>query len=490
VGRRRDRGQEPDEGYWLNELSGGGPPLDGRRHHRDGQVERRPERADPYGQRRSQDYGHSQGYPYGQGNRYGSSQGYRQAEDYDRSYGPGGYGRHGRPDPAGDRDEAPLPAEWFMSPDEADLPLLPGSGRTGGGGALGRAELRKAGKARRRRNRRRRTRGIVILLVLIGLIGGGAYEALRLTGRRPPKVQAGLPVTIIIRPGEGTRQIGQALEDAGVVDSAGRFRAVASERGLDGILKPGAYQLETVMDVDSVIDLLVRGPNLGTPFTIPEGFTVQQIVDRIAATKRFPKATLEKALTSPNLEVPFRPKGVKTLEGLLFPQTYRIEKDSSATAVIQQMLDQTEQVVSQFDLSRTPRKLSPYQILVIASMIEREAKVPEDRPKIARVIYNRLAKGQPLQIDATVQYALGSGSRRLSTQDLQVKSPFNTYLHTGLPPTPIASPGQASIEAALNPADGPWLYYVLIDKDGHHAFTASATEFARLKDEAKRKGLL
>jgi UPF0755 protein len=342
----------------------------------------------------------------------------------------------------------------------------------------------------RRRNRRRRTRGIVILLVLIGLIGGGAYEALRLTGRRPPKVQAGLPVTITIQPGEGSRQIGQALEDAGVVDSAGRFRSVASERGLDGVLKPGAYQLETVMDVDSVIDLLVRGPNLGTPFTIPEGFTVDQIVDRIAATKRFPKATIEKALASPNLEVPFRPRGVKILEGLLFPQTYRIEKDSSATAVVQQMLDQTNQVVSQFDLSRTPRKLSPYQVLVIASMIEREAKVPEDRPKIARVIYNRLAKGQPLQIDATVQYALGSGSRRLSTRDLQVKSPYNTYLHTGLPPTPIASPGQASIDAALNPADGPWLFYVLIDQDGHHAFTASATEFARLKDEAKRKGLL
>jgi len=106
------------------------------------------------------------------------------------------------------------------------------------------------------------------------------------------------------------------------------------------------------------------------------------------------------------------------------------------------------------------------------------------------VIYNRLAKGQPLQIDATVQYALGSAKPRLSSQDLQVRSRYNTYLHTGLPPTPIASPGQASIEAALEPASGPWLYYVLIDKDGHHAFTSSATEFARLKAEARRKGLL
>jgi UPF0755 protein len=123
-------------------------------------------------------------------------------------------------------------------------------------------------------------------------------------------------------------------------------------------------------------------------------------------------------------------------------------------------------------------------------MVEREAKVPEDRPKIARVIYNRLAKRQPLQIDATVQYALGSSKPRLSNKDLQVASPYNTYLHSGLPPTPIASPGQAAIEAAMEPANGSWLFYVLIDANGHHAFTSSASEFARLKDEARRKGLL
>jgi UPF0755 protein len=188
--------------------------------------------------------------------------------------------------------------------------------------------------------------------------------------------------------------------------------------------------------------------------------------------------------------VPFRPKGVKSLEGLLFPQTYRIDKDATAVGVLQQMLDQADSVMNQFDLTATPRHLSPYQILTIASMVEREAKVPQDRPKIARVIYNRLARGQPLQIDATVQYALGSNKPRLSTKDLQVASPYNTYLHAGLPPTPIASPGQASIKAALEPADGPWLFYVLTDADGHHAFTASATEFAKLKEAAKRKGLL
>lgn len=355
---------------------------------------------------------------------------------------------------------------------------------------VGRAELRKANERQRRRSRRRRLRGVVIFLVLIGLITGGAYEAFKLTGHRRPKVQAGLPVDFTVQPGEGSRQIGRRLEEAGVVDSGGRFRAVASARGLDGALKPGEYRLETGMDVDTVIDLLVRGSSLGTPFTVPEGFTVDQIVDRIAATKRFSKATIQKALVSPSLEVPFRPAGVKTLEGLLFPQTYRIERNASATSVLQQMLDQLDSVMARFDQTATPRHLSPYQVLIIASMVEREAKVPEDRAKIARVIYNRLARQEPLQIDATVQYALGASKPRLSTKDLQVASPYNTYLHSGLPPTPIASPGQASIEAAMEPATGPWLFYVLTDADGHHAFTSSASEFARLKDEARRKGLL
>jgi len=420
MGRWPDRHPERDDGgFWLDELTGEHPRIDG------------PGR-----------------YPDGPG-RY-----------------PDGPGRC----PDGDRGP---------SPDNG--PLAP---------VIGRAELRRTSKRERRRDLRRRTRGIIVFVVLIGLLTTGAYEAFRLTSRRAPKVQAGRPVNITIAPGEGSRQIGKALERAGVIDSAGRFRAIASARGLDGALKPGDYQLETVMDVDSVIDILVRGPNLGTPFTVPEGFTVQQIVDRIAATKRFSKASLEKALVSRNLEVPFRPRGTKTLEGLLFPQTYRIDKQATATAVLQQMLDQLDSVMNQFDLSATPRHLSPYQVLIVASMVEREAKVPEDRPKIARVIYNRLARGQPLQIDATVQFALGTGKPRLSTRDLQVASPYNTYLHSGLPPTPIASPGQDSIKAAMEPANGPWLYYVLIDADGRHAFTDSATEFARLKDEAKRKGLL
>jgi UPF0755 protein len=381
------------------------------------------------------------------------------------------------------------PSAQPADPFEEILPLAGGPPSEPEGSAAGRVELRRTARLERRRGRRRRLRGIVVFLVLISVVSGVTFEAYRLTAHRPPRVQPGLPVTFTVEQGDGSLKVGKALERDGVIDSAGRFRAVAEERGLDDALKPGTYQLKTGMSVDTVIDVLVRGPALGRSFTIPEGFTVAQIVDRLVATRRFSKAAIVKALSSPDLRVPFRPKGVKVLEGLLFPQTYRIDNEDTPVTVLQQMLDQLQSVTSKYNVRAAPLHLSPYQVLIVASMIEREAKVAQDRPKIARVIYNRLARHQRLQIDATVRYALGT-ARRLSAKDLAVNSPYNTYARAGLPPTPIASPGEDSIRAALRPAAGPWLYYVLISKDGRHAFTDDAGQFARLKAEARGKGLL
>lgn len=347
------------------------------------------------------------------------------------------------------------------------------------------------GRAERHARKRRRTRGIALMVVLALVALGGSFELYRLTASpRQPAIPAGRRVVFTIVPGEGTMQIADALAKAGVVSSAGRFRAAADQRGVSGALKPGTYLLVTGMNLDDLLDLLVRGPTTGPRFTIPEGSTVAQIIDRIAATKVFTKAELERALNSPELNVPYRPKGITSLEGLLFPLTYDINKGDTAVEVLQRMLDELQSVLANYDLSAAPLHLTPYQVLIVASMIEREAKVPQDRPKIARVIYNRLARHLPLQVDATLAYALHSGSRHLTDKDLQLNSPYNTYKHLGLPPTPIASPGEASIRAALEPAAGPWLFYVLISADGQHAFTASATEFARLKAEAQAKGLL
>jgi UPF0755 protein len=179
---------------------------------------------------------------------------------------------------------------------------------------------------------------------------------------------------------------------------------------------------------------------------------------------------------------------VTSLEGLLFPDTYGIEPDDTAEGVVQDMLNQLEIVLSRYELSTAPRGLSPYQLLIVASMIEREAKVAGDRPKIAAVIYNRLAAGKRLEIDATVEYAVGHA--KLTAKDLRSSSPYNTYTRAGLPPTPIAAPGEAAIQAALKPADGDWIYYVLATEEGEHAFTNSYEEFLDLKAKARAKGLI
>jgi UPF0755 protein len=341
----------------------------------------------------------------------------------------------------------------------------------------------------RRLRKRRRRRGVLVMAALLLVVGGVVFQALQWSAARERKeVRPGQEVTITVSSGQSSVEIGRALRQAGVVDSVNRFRDAAEERGLDGLLKPGTYKLETGMDLDRVLDILAKGPSVGVPFTIPEGWTVAKIVDKLAATEQFTGPEVDKALKSKDLISPYRPKGVTSLEGLLFPDTYAIEPDDTAVGVVQDMLNQLEIVLSRYELSTAPERLSPYQLLIVASMIEREAKVDADRPRIATVIYNRLRKHMRLQIDATVEYAVGHS--RLTARDLRSRSAYNTYVHLGLPPTPIASPGEAAIRAALQPADGDWLYYVIASERGDHAFTASYQQFLRLKADAKAKGLL
>jgi UPF0755 protein len=344
-------------------------------------------------------------------------------------------------------------------------------------------------RVERRLRKRRRRRGVLVMGLLVALAGVVVFQALQWSAareRKPPP--PGQEVIFTVRAGEGSVEIGRNLRDAGLVDSVNRFRDVAEERGLDSRLKPGTYKLVTGMSIDDILELLARGPSTGTPLTIPEGWTVAQIAAKLADTEQFTKEDVAKALESKDLIVPYRPKGETSLEGLLFPETYGIDKDDTAEEILQDMLDQLEIVLQRQDLSAIPQGLSSYQLLIVASMIEREAKIDADRPRIAAVIYNRLAVGKRLEIDATVEYAVGHG--KLTAKDLKSPSPYNTYTHDGLPPTPIAAPGEAAIQAALKPADGDWLYYVLSDKDGSHAFTRSYQEFLQLKAEAKQKGLL
>jgi UPF0755 protein len=345
-------------------------------------------------------------------------------------------------------------------------------------------------RVERRLRRRRRRRGVLVMGALLAVVGAVVFQALQWSAAREQEsaVPPGQEVTISVASGQSSVEIGRNLRDAGVVDSVNRFRDVAEERGLDSLLKPGEYKLVTGMSIDAVLDILAKGPSTGVPLTIPEGFTVAQIVAKLADTEQFTKAEVDKALKSKDLIVKFRPKGETSLEGLLFPDTYGIDEDDSAVDVLQDMLNQLETVLANYELSTAPQSLDAYQLLTVASIIEREAKVDGDRPKIAAVIYNRLAAGKQLEIDATVEYAVGHAE--LTAKDLKSPSPYNTYTRVGLPPTPIAAPGEAAIKAALQPAEGNWIYYVLATEEGEHAFTDSYEEFVDLKAQARAKGLL
>ena len=231
-------------------------------------------------------------------------------------------------------------------------------------------------------------------------------------------------------------------------------------------------------------------PKLGILF--PEGMTARQMTDRVSAVRRIAIAkrhvrpvlnakSYAAALTQ--IAAPRGFAGAKrgTLEGFLFPSLYEFGPSTTATELIDRQLAAFDTAWSKVDLSAArARGTTPYQVLVVASMVERETVAPEERKLVAAVIYNRLDKGMPLGIDATIRYGLGiPGTRPLTKAELAKDSPYNTRLHTGLPPTPIGNPGLASMQAAAHPASVDYLYYVRMPDKVHHFFTADDQEFCQ-----------
>jgi UPF0755 protein len=225
--------------------------------------------------------------------------------------------------------------------------------------------------------------------------------------------------------------------------------------------------------------------------TVPEGFTIEQIAARMEKQASIPKdeflalvnsGAKEFSQTRPYLATTY--KG--SLEGYLFPKTYRIEQGSTARDVIEMMLQQFDKEIAQVGLVREGANgMTLNQIVVIASMVERETKVDEERALVSSVIYNRLRRGMRLEIDATIEYVLPGNTFRLRYSDLKLKSPYNTYLNAGLPPGPIANPGADALKAAAYPAKTGYFFYVLTSKDGRHTFATNQTDFLKAKRKSK-----
>lgn len=346
--------------------------------------------------------------------------------------------------------------------------------------------LEQAGGAPRARGRALKVL-FVLFLVLLLLLAGAFGFYMWATGASGPS----RAVTVDIPEGATVAQMASMLEDAGVIRSSFMFGLTVRLQGIGGELKAGLYDnMRTNMRLAEALDVLQAGPppeELPLTITIPEGLRIEQVADVVAEGLGVrPRAFLREARSGEWAIEPYLPEGTETVEGFLFPKTYDFPEDVGARAVVQRMLRQFEEEVQDLDWSRAEALgLEPYEVIVAASLIEREAGVPEDRRKISAVIHNRLELDMPLEIDATVQYALPEHKERLTFDDLEYESPYNTYLFTGLPPGPIASPGRASIEAAMNPADGEWLYYVLIDPEtGEHAFAETYEEFLEYREQA------
>lgn len=282
---------------------------------------------------------------------------------------------------------------------------------------------------------------------------------------------------MVIPPGASTADIGCRLQAAGLVRRGSDVVLLARVLGLTRSLQEGEYLLSPAMGLLEIVTTINHGEVLLYPVTIPEGLTAEEIAQTLASRNlgdrdRFLEIIRHGAAL---FAYDFLPRArVDSLEGYLFPDTYHFPRGLPERELIRQFLDRFSQaVVPRWQSQGGGRTL--HDIVTMASMVEREAKVPEERALIAGVLYNRLRLGMHLAVDATVLYALGRHKTVVTFNDLKVDSPYNTYLHAGLPPGPIANPGLAAIEAALRPTPTGYLYYVA-KPDGSHAFSRTLAE--------------
>ncbi len=304
----------------------------------------------------------------------------------------------------------------------------------------------------------------------------------------PMEVGSDRQVLVDVPRGASTADIAAILENKGLVKNRVVFLLLARWSGADGRLRAGRYRLTPAMTPREILAELERGgETLTRSFTIPEGFTVEDIIKLLARRGLAPEDDLRRAFNDPTLAADFLPAegtperaGLRyALEGYLFPDTYQVGPEASARDIAVRLVERFRLVFNE-QLRARARELglTVHQAVTLASIVEREARVPAERPLIAGVYWNRLRLGMRLDADPTVRYALGKFRGPLLYRDLEADSPFNTYRRTGLPPGPIASPGEAAIRAALYPADTPHLYFVARG-DGSHIFARTLAEHNR-----------
>lgn len=344
----------------------------------------------------------------------------------------------------------------------------------------------------------------VAMVVLAGVIviGGASYLGRQVGTAIGPEdatgssvdVEPGQPVTIEIVSGSSGQDIGAMLAAKGVVLSALEFEVAVRNVDAAQTLQAGSYDLVTLMDPAEVVAMLVSGPVPAVyRVTVIEGLRVEEILVALAEATPHEYSDFETVLTSGDVVTSLREMPDETTladwEGLLFPDTYEFARSAGPISILQRMASTMEQRVNSVDWSEWKTLgYTEYEGIIVASLIETEVLLDDERPIVSSVINNRLAEGMRLEIDATVLYALGT--RDVTRFDRTVESPYNTYSAVGLPPTPIASPGRASLVAASVPADTAYFFYVLADLNGNHVFAETLDEHNNNVNQAREDGVL
>ncbi|HVM07059.1 MAG TPA: endolytic transglycosylase MltG [Acidimicrobiales bacterium] len=337
-----------------------------------------------------------------------------------------------------------------------------------------------------------RIAAVLAVLIVLGVFAAAAVYIGYLRQVNPGG-EPGEEIAVTIQPGTSTQGIGEILADEGVITSAQVWKIYTRLEGASGF-QAGEYTFRKNSSMDLAVSTLRKGPQLKFErVTVPEGLTLEQIADKIATLEGRSKEAFLEAARSGKVRSKYQPQGVTSLEGLILPETYNVEPKDNEEAILRRMVQafDAQADAAGFEQAQGKFGITPYQAAIVASLIERETRVDDERPKVAQVIYNRLQKKMRLQIDATVVYALGrSGTdTRVLLKDLEIDHPYNTYKIAGLPPGPIAAPGAASIKAAMNPEPGPWLYYVVTEASGRHSFATTLQEHNANIRKAEAAGL-
>ena len=304
-------------------------------------------------------------------------------------------------------------------------------------------------------------------------------------------------VYISIPQGSSATDITAILDNKGIISSSLAYEIYLRNENMADKLRAGDYEIANNLDFDELTSILLKGPPLKTyNITIPEGLWITETLESISSQTGFDVESLTNSLLSGVVESKYVYLGdynkLQNWEGLIYPNTYEINVDANGEDILQLLVSELESVIDRiFTEEELPNWIENYnQLFTIASLVEAESKLEEDRPLVASVIKNRLYDDMLLQIDATILYALQKRKSQVLLVDLQVDSSYNTYKYTGLPPTPISGFGERSIIATLNAPESDFIYYLLTDKNGKMSFTNDYSDFINMKNKAKEEGVI